>query len=338
MKIGFSANYNGPGGARSWINTFSYYCKNKGHDIVYGFNLDVDVFCSIANLSTIEELRKIKEQGIKILQRLGAIYLYYDHPSKDFVNKKNDHLKELTSYADSIVYQSNFSKNVLFRSIYDGNEPDGEIIYNSTNTSIFKRNGYKVAKYQNNHLIILAIAHWGTPHTSAKLMEVFLNVVKRFKEIDEVEFWLLGKATSQDEACIKNANLSNITVVDLNNPIDYNLMPCFLRTADLVLHLKVNEGCSNLVIECIHTATPLVGLNTGSLPELVGDAALLAECTPTSIEEFPTVNIDQLVNSMIHTLSNRDYYKDKIYDRTKLFTQEEHYGKYLKKLKELAPH
>ncbi|PKM94212.1 MAG: hypothetical protein CVU84_12175 [Firmicutes bacterium HGW-Firmicutes-1] len=334
MKIGFSADFDGPGGARSWIKTFSNYCKHKGHDISYGLDLNVDVFCSVANISTVSDLKQLKERGIKILQRLGAIYLYYDHPSKVLIDRKNDLLKELTSYADAIVYQSKFSKEILFRSIYNGKEPDGDIIYNSTDASAFSRYGYKFSRSQDK-ILILAIAHWGTPHTSAKLIEIFLNIAKRFQGIDDVEFWVLGRATSQDEMFIKNANLSNISVINLTTPIDYNLMPYYLRTADLVLHLKANEGCSNLVIECIHTATPLVGLNTGSLPELVGDAALLAECT-TDIEGFPDVNIDNLFNNIVITLIKRDYYQEKMHDRTKFFTLEETYEKYLNKLKKLC--
>lgn len=327
MKIGFSANSDGPGGARSWINTFSNYCKDKGHEIRYGFDLDVDVFCSVANMSTVEELKQLKRHGIKILQRLGAIYLYYDHPSKDLIDNKNKILRELTYYANLIVYQSKFSKEVLFRKIYNGNEPDGEIIYNSTDALTFKPNGNKIDRPLQK-IVILAIAYWGTPHTSAKSIDLFLNVAQRFIELDNIEFWLLGSANAQNEALIRSYNLPNITEINLSTPIPYNMMPNYLRAADLVLHLKTNEGCSNLVIECIHTATPLVGLNTGSLPELVGDAALLAECTE-SIDEFPTVNMDQLINNIITTLTKRDAFKQKMYERAQFFTVEQTYDKYL---------
>ena len=68
MKIGFSQNYDGPGGARSWIKSFSKYCINNGHTVSYGFDDTVDVFCSVANLSTIKQLKLLKEKNIKILQ------------------------------------------------------------------------------------------------------------------------------------------------------------------------------------------------------------------------------------------------------------------------------
>ena len=93
MKIGFSQNYDGPGGARSRIKSFSKYCINNGHTVSYGFDDTVDVFCSVANLSTIKQLKLLKEKNIKILQRLGAIYLPYNHPNPILIKNKNTELK-----------------------------------------------------------------------------------------------------------------------------------------------------------------------------------------------------------------------------------------------------
>jgi glycosyltransferase involved in cell wall biosynthesis len=285
-------------------------------------------------MSKPEELKNIKDKKIKILQRLGAIFLPYNHPNPELIKNRNDYLKELISYADSIVYQSMFSKTVLFKSIFDGNEPDGDIIYNTVDSSLFTPEGEIINKPKNKK-IILSIAYWGTPHTSAISIKYLIETAKLFQDREDVEFWVLGRAFPKDEKLIKNAKLNNIAKLDLSQPISHDLMPKYLRTADMLLSFKAHEACSNLIIEAMHIGTPMVGLNSGSLSELTGDAALLAECSK-SIDTFPKVDINDLAHKIIQTLNNQKYYRDKMLSRAKNFSESETNEKYLKKLEELC--
>lgn len=327
MKIGFSGHYDGPGGARSWIRAFSRYCLQKGHHVSFGPDPHVDVFCSIANISKLHELQLIKSHGIKILQRLGAIYLKYNDPRQDVLDRLNNNLKTLTSYSDTIVYQSHFSKEVLFRSIYDGHEPDGDIIYNTTNKSIFTPLG-PILDRPRDKKVILAIAYWGTPHTSIQSLKILIQLAYRLRQRKDIEVWVLGQAFPRDEALVKDAALPNITHLNLHTPIDYHDIPKYLRTADMLLHLKAHEGCSNLVIEAMHTGTPLVGIHSGSLPELVDDAAQLASCTQ-DIDTFPHVNMDDLYAKVIHTIDHLDDYQERMLARASLFDETTLYEQYL---------
>ena len=108
-------------------------------------------------------------------------------------------------------------------------------------------------------------------------------------------------------------------------------MPTLLRTSDMVLHLKAHEGCSNSVIETICTGKPLVGINSGSLPELVSDAALLCDCD-NNIKTFPNVDIDDLINKINTTLSDLPYYSNLMLNRMSNFTEDKTYAIYLDKL------
>lgn len=330
MKIGFSQNYTGPGGARSWIKGFSEFCIDKGHSVVYGFDTSVDVFCSVANLSKLKELQILKENNIKILQRLGAIYLPYNHPNSALINLKNTELKNLISCADSIVYQSKFSKEVLFRSIYDGNEPDGDIIYNSADANIFTPLGDKIPK-SNNKKVILAVAYWGTPHTAQESIDLLKNIIKYYENREDIEFWVLGRAFEPQELMLRSSNLSNIGKLDLLNPIRLRDMPQLLRSADIILHLKAHEGCSNSVIEAMNVGTPLVGINSGSLPELVADSALLCNCS-SDISNFPIVDFQDLINKIDLTLENIPQFSNRMLERGKNFSYENTYSLYLDKL------
>ncbi len=330
MKIGFSTDYYGPGGARSWIKGFSHYCMKHGHLVSYCFDDTVDIFCSVANLSSEEDLYTIKSKNIKILQRLGAIYLKYNHPNPLLIERKNNELKNLISYSDEIVYQSNFSKNVLFNSIYNGAEPDGSIIYNCADTKIFNSSIPKL-KSNMDKKIILSVAYWGTPHTATSSINILFDVINHYESRDDVEFWVLGRAFTQHEEKLRNMNFKNLVRLDLLNPISHNLMPSLLRSADMILHLKAHEGCSNMIIESMYSGVPVVGINSGSLPELVQNSALLCNCS-NNIDNFPDIGFGDLIAKIDTTLNNLTHYSKAMLTRSTDFTEEKTYGIYLKKL------
>lgn len=333
MIIGFSRKPSGKGGAISWIKTFSNYCLSKGHQVRFGYKNKMDVFCSVANYSLPHELRYLKNRNIKVLQRLGSIFLEYNYDDKQLIVDGNNHLKQLISYADYIVYQSYFSKKKLFGSLYDNQEPDGDIIYNSTDTSIFSPDCKSIDKPIDKK-VILCSAYWGAHNTSLECIKLIVETAKRLQNHHEIEFWVLGLAPKETEEYIRKHHLPNITKLNLQHPISYRLMPYYIKTADLVLHLKAHEGCSNAVIETMNVGTPMVGLNSGSLPELLGDAALLADCT-SDIKMFPKVEIDDLVKKILITLEKSDFYKNRIIDRAKLFSEKQQCSKYLSILERL---
>lgn len=333
MNIGFSRIPVGKGGAISWIKTFSNYCVSKGHQVKFNYKNNIDVFCSVANYNQPEELKYLRRHNIKILHRLGSIFLDYNYDDKKIISDGNEHFKQLISCADYLVYQSKFCKTVLFRSLYDEKEPDGDIIYNSTNTSIFSPNVKPIFR-PSNKKIILCSAYWGALNTSLECIKLVIQTAKKLQSHPEIEFWVLGLAPKEAEDYIKQAHLPNITKLNLLKPIDYKLMPRLLKTADLILHLKAHEGCSNAVIETMNIGTPLVGLNSGSLPELLGDAALLADCT-SDISKFPEVNIDDLVEKVLTTLNMASTYRNKILNQSKLFSEEQQCSKYLTILENL---
>lgn len=334
MKIGFSENYIGPGGARSWIRHFGNYCLSKGHQVIYGYDPTVDVFCSVSDLSKPEELAALRARNINVLQRLGSLFLPYNHPDQNLINLRNQTFKELIVQSNKVVYQSVFTKAVLYRWLYNGKEPDGEIIYNSTNPSLFTETGKTIPKPAGKK-IILASAYWGTPHTAARSIQILIQVMKLFERRKDIEFWVLGRAYPPDEEAMRRAQLTNLGKLNLHDPIPYETMPYYLRTVDLVLHLKVHEGCSNMVIETMNVGTPIVGINSGSLPELVGDAALLANCSK-GICDYPQVDVQDLANKILLTLENPNFYKKLLMARAKCFPAKAMNERYLQILEQLA--
>lgn len=339
MKIGFPF-YDGPGGARTWVKTFSRYCVLKGYNVSYGVDPTVDVFCSVANLSSVEDLKLMKDNQVKILQRLGAAYLPYQYDDA-VLTRCNNNLKEIISYADQIVYQSRFSKEVIFNYVYEGYEPPGAIIYNSTNSDVFRKMSkidtqlFRESRPNRSKKIILAMAFWGEPKAANESLRLLHKIIKMYEHREDVEFWVLGKAYKKDIEFFKDNPLKNITRFNLSDPIPHDEVPQYLNIADVFLHLKVHEGCSNMVIEALNTGTPIVGLNSGSLPELVGSAGNLVDCED-SIYSFPKVkDIHDFVGYIDDELRNPRKYERLAMKRANLFKYKKTYDQYIQLFEEL---
>ncbi len=217
----------------------------------------------------------------------------------------------------------------MVKKLIPGTELPGIIIYNGADTTLFTPKGPKLGRPQNKK-VILSIAYWGTPLFAMNSLTMVRDIAREFVDNSNIEFWVLGKTeTKIDDSFLRE--LPNITRVDLTRPIRREDMHLYLRTADLVLHTRSNDACSNLIIEAMNVGTPVVGLNSGSTPELLADAGLMGECKP-SLDSFPILNVPDICDKIEQTFDSYKSYRKKVKKRSKLFTQKIMCKKYLKHL------
>ena len=318
MRIGFPIEAEGMGGTRTWIKNFSNYCKSKGHQVYFSHDSITDVFITLAYYSKPEQLIELRKRGTKILYRMDGIY--YDFLASKKLTKKNNKLIATSmKLSNKIIYQSNFSK-LMASQLFNGHVLPGEVIYNGADTSLFKQDG-KILNRPKDKKIILSIAYWGTPPMASYSIKTILRIAKLLSYRDDLEFWILGYAYNEQQELVEKSNLNNITRYNLRESIPREKMPEYIRTADLILHTRPNDACSNLIIEAMNVGKPIVGLNLGSTPELLGDAGLRGDCEP-SFQHFPSVDINSMADKIVKTFDNYDYYKKKIIERSKDYTLE----------------
>lgn len=331
MKIGFPIEPEGMGGTRTWVKYFSNYCVREGHEVYFSHDDLVDIFITLAHFSDTDKIMKIKERGSKVLYRMDGIY--YDFLTrKDEARKLNTIIGDVMKLSDRIVYQSKFSR-VMASQLFNGHELPGVVVYNGADKNIFKEKG-KTLNRPKDKKIILSIAYWGTPLMADYSIRTIIDIARELVDRNDLEFWILGLAYPPQEQLIKEANLPNITRYDLKTAITRDKMPEYIRTADLILHTRPNDACSNLIIEAMNVGKPIVGLNLGSTPELLGDAGLRGECEP-SFEHFPVVDISSMADKVLQTFDNYDYYKNRIVERSKMFTLENMCNNYFIEIEKL---
>lgn len=318
MRIGFPFGVEGLGGTRSWVKVFSEYCVSKGHEVFFTHNDKVDAFITIANASRYEDLKKVKENGAKIIHRMDGIFFEYHLFENESTEKVNNMLTKNTELADLIVCQSEFTNNLMDYLLGKDNKIPRRIIYNGVNEKLFSKVG-EVIPRDTNKKLVLSIAYWGVPRMAEFSMKAIVNVARL---LPEYEFWILGFAYPITREYMNNIDIpSNITRIELTNPIPRDEMPKYIRTADLVLHSRPHDACSNLILESMTIGKPVVGLSTGSTPELLGDSGLVGNCYG-GFEKLPiSIDYDHLANQVKRTFDNYEYYKQKITERSKMFTQ-----------------
>ncbi|WHH58336.1 glycosyltransferase family 4 protein [Petroclostridium sp. X23] len=332
MRIGFPISPEGPGGVRTWVKIFSDYCIAKGDAVSYSISDPVDVFITLANLSSLSKLKEHKERGAKIIHRMDGIFFKYLYDDQNYIKKFNQEIRDSIEIADLVIYQSDFSKKIT-SFLFDGKDIPGVIIYNGADPNIFKQEG-SILSRPDNKKIVLSIAYWGTPLMADYSIKNILAVASSLRERKDIEFWILGAAYPKTEKFIHEAALPNVTRYELRNPVKHENMPEYIRTADIILHIRPNEACSNLIIEALHVGKPVVGLDLGGTSEVLGDAGLTAQCVQ-SFETFPEVNVKDLTGKIEKTLQEYDHYKVKVKERAQLFLQEEMCGKYYEQINTL---
>lgn len=333
MNIGFAIDPVGPGGTRTWIKFFSDYCIQKGHQVYFSpadelDNIPLDIYLSLAYYTPLEILKSYRERGIKIVYRMDGIYFPFFIKDQHTMMQFNEIIKENLHFADKIIFQSQFSKEMalqLDHTILDQNK-QYSIINNGADPKVFTAQG-PIINRSKDKTVILAIAYWGTETMAEYSLRHLTEVAMQLQHRGDIEFWILGQAYPHIENYIKQYNLPNITQLNLSDPITRADMPKYIRSADLVVHIRPNDACSNLIIETMTLGKPIVGLNLGSTPELVGDSALLADCIP-SWTSAPTINTQHMTEQILTTLRDIEHYSHLIKERGKLFSLDkmcEHY-------------
>lgn len=185
-------------------------------------------------------------------------------------------MKHAIAHAGHIFTVSNCSKKDLME-YFQIPENEITVTYNATDNRFHKKSlkevGYLRDQYNiaNNKKIILYVGNL-KPH---KNLRTLLEAYSKLKNRDHYVLLLVGKAFDHNQiqdtealygierGVITTGKVDNETLVDLYNIADMFVLP------------SLYEGFGIPPLEAMACGTPVVCSNASSLPEVVGDAALL---------------------------------------------------------------
>lgn len=259
----------GIGGGISFISNFRKAITPFGHQIVEEGDYDL-LFISGATLCDRETYQHAKDNNKFIILRVDNIL-------EDSKNRNTGmpRMEEFASFADVVVYQSEWAKKLL--TPHCG---DGPVIYNGIDTDIF------------------------FPRKESKDWEgirIFYSKYGRGegKNFNVVQYFFREYCLERDDATLVLAGRFADDIQKINHPFEFhqdedfqylgvvsdpNRLADIMRTCDVALLPYFSDACSNTVLEAQACGLPVIYDYSGGTPEIVEYGEMLDGRIPRDLQ------------------------------------------------------
>lgn len=255
MKIHILYQFrNGPyGGVNQFLKALKNVFESQGcyeEDIA---NADIVLYNS--SNATEEVLRAKKNNGKKLfVQRM-------DGPCSSYTAKKDN--RDLIAFnmnrivADATVFQTDYSREANYALGLNRNKFE-VTIPNAPNQTIFYRK--ETRQIEKGKKIRLIASSWSDNIHKGFETYKYLDDNLNF---EKYEMYFVGKSPIE---------FKNVRKIE---PLKSEELAQMLRSCDIYITASQKEACSNSLIEAMFCGLPVIALNDGGNPELVGEAGEL---------------------------------------------------------------
>lgn len=263
-------------------------------------------------------LAEAKRKGLKIvINQNGVAFPAWDGLNYEASNRE---LKTVIHSADFIVYQSRFCKISAERYLLPPEVPH-EIIYNPVDTRLFTPDA---CPEKPDALTLLL----GGNQFQQYRLELALNTLKALhREIPNARLMVTGKLWLPDHEA-NEWTARTLRELDLTDYVTFTgaytqaEAPELYSQAHLLLHTQYADSSPGLVLEALALGMPVVHLDNGGVPELVGDAGIGVHVE----HDWDTINLptpQAMADALMKVFSHRNEYSQKARQRAvELFSLE----------------
>lgn len=279
-------------------------------DVTHNLDDNADAVLVIAGTRLLPELSRVRRRGIRVVQRLDGINWVHRvkwSGMKYTVRAEYGNMMLAlirNRFADRVVYQSHF-----IRKWWEGwsgvaNAP-GTVIHNGVDLLSYTQNGEGDRPTDKCRMLLLegSLARGlnsGLFHAVA--------VAQKLQVKFPIEVVVAGTVDEATQAKFAQSGKSNLSVKFLGT-IPRTEVPKLARSSHLMYCAEVNPPCPNSVIEALACGLPVIGFDTGSLRELVGDEAGVIVPYGANPWKLETPDIDTLAASAEAVLENQDSFR-----------------------------
>jgi glycosyltransferase involved in cell wall biosynthesis len=256
------------------------------------------------------KLREAARRGIPIIQRLDGIN--WIHRKNRFNLRhylKSEYGNLLLNYtrmnlADHIIYQSEFVAK-RWNQVYRPAPVGHQVIHNAVDLGTYSPDG-PAERPSDRFRIMLVEGSFASGHDIG--LKIALDLAHHLETHHQLPTELTVAGVVPPETQAYFINYARVPV-DWLGVVLGEQIPYYHRSAHLYFSAELNPPCPNSVIEALACGLPVVGYDTGSLPELVtGDAGRIAVygANPWNLEP---PDIPVLAQAAAEILKNQDKFR-----------------------------
>ena len=306
----------GMGGPASFQARLSDALRQQGVGVTYDpDDPAASVILVIGGTRHFGELMRAKQRGVRIVQRLNGMNWVH--------KKKNTGIKHFLraeagnwilstirkNFADKIVYQSHFSQD-WWQRVYGGVNATESVIYNGVNLEEYSPLG-TFDRPTDRYRLLIVEARLGGGYEQGLFTAVKAAELLNQRMEKPVELMVVGEAS---ESLQKQASSDQINIVWRGVVKRYEI-PQIDRSAHLLYSSDVNAACPNSVIEALACGLPVIGYDTGALPELLTDGAGTIARYGGDVWKLDPPNVFALADAAQEILREPDLYRTRARQR-----------------------
>ena len=294
------------GGPATFMQNLRGYLDQRGFSYSESWKDAKVIF--FPNAFDLEKVKRIKEQGGYVIQRLDGIY----YPSKhgDAYREQNRDVETIyRHYADTVVFQSEYSREQCFAMF--GARDNYQIIINGVDTSMFSpapaRTPQQVFKFITTGRF-----------RNLDMLAPVIQALDMLAETIPFELTVIGPVVNPElEPYLQRPYLRHLPTLALPDIAEE------LRQSDVFLYSHLNPPCPNSVVEAISCGLPVVGFHSGAMAELCFFAPeLLAEVSDEIFQRYDDFHADKLAEKIALIVEQYAVYRERTLQHAQTYSFE----------------